>query len=171
VRHNCDTYPDWNLTDVETAFAKDALLAAQDRHKGVLVFDRAEIGEENYYGAGYGRANTRINFYVRVNYEGAPYVARVFHFLKVPHPRHIEDDHLHESSGDRPGGHDKAIRVMMACLYKTTVMDSMLRTDGIIEGEEYYCVLPEAMDGKLVVMKPYDGGPPQFMSYAHLTSR
>ena len=34
----------------------------------------------------YGRTLTRTNYYVQIDFDGVPYVAKVLHFLKVPHP-------------------------------------------------------------------------------------
>jgi len=53
---------------------------------GVLMFQRAEINEAIIGSVSYTRARKRINFFVQIDYDDQPYVAKIHHWIKVPHP-------------------------------------------------------------------------------------
>ena len=75
----------WVQGDVDHIFSRTSPVARASG-RGVLVFCRAEINEEVIGSIAYGRTYNRINHFIQIDYNGIPYVAKVLHFLKVPHP-------------------------------------------------------------------------------------
>ena len=77
--------PGWTLGDVDAIFQRTARCSKALRLMGVILFHSAEVNEENIGSLSYGRARSRINYYVQFDYPEGTFVAKVLHWLKVPH--------------------------------------------------------------------------------------
>ena len=76
----------WTAADVHAIFERTRSIKKTDRETGVLVFKRGEVHEDDIGSLSYTRTRKRINFFVQFNYPDGPFVAKVLHWLRIPHP-------------------------------------------------------------------------------------
>lgn len=130
------------------------------RDNGILLFKRAEVNEESIGSVSYTRARSRINFYINVIFNRVPQMAKVLHFLRVPHPT---DPNM------------EPLRLAMCTFYQPVPQllgGRTLRADSRLISDAYYAVDPATIHNKMIVA--FKGGletarEVHGMEYLHLT--
>ncbi len=123
----------------------------------ILKYSRAEVSEEVFAGFDYTKTTSRINYYILVRYGRDTYMAKLLHFIKVPHP---SDPTI------------VPLRIAICTFFDTKIVGSdimplyLINKNAPRRGEEYYPVDTATIERKLVVAlalvddgetEPYDG--------------
>ncbi|GIL56271.1 hypothetical protein Vafri_11621 [Volvox africanus] len=133
------------------------------------VFDRAEVNEERLFSEYYGRARSRVSYYMLVMYEMegqgmVPYIAKLRFFLKLP------------IVPDGPTTVQEASRLAVVELVRARMEGELYVTDHGSESYKHYAVSATTLKGrieKLVTAVPMNEprGRQYYMTYCHMAER
>jgi hypothetical protein len=135
-----------------------------------LIFYRAEVNEEELFSEQYGRARSRVSYYLLVVYNiggvDVPYIAKVRYFVKLPAGA-LNTDGASVTT---------ATRLAVCRLTRARMERGLYVTDNQSEAWEWYALPRSAMTGrieKLVVATPPSDprGTQYYMTYYHMTDR
>lgn len=137
---------------------------------GALFYFRAEVDEEELLSEQYGRARSRVSYFVLIwyNIDGAdvPYVACIKFFVKLPSGS-LNNNELEVRT---------ATRLAICSLTRARQECGLFVTDQTSEQWEWYALPPATLKGrieKLIVATPRTDprGTKYFMTYYHMTDR
>lgn len=154
----------------DVAALKLVLEERRARKPRALVFYRAEVNEEEHFSEQYGRARSRVSYYILVFYNidgmDVPHIAKVRCFVKLP-----------AGARDTEGGLiGEASKLAICRLTRARAEGRLYVTDNQCEAWDWYALPQSVLTGRIeklvVATPPADARQSQyFMTYYHMTDR